>query len=137
MSGRMVAAGTLCVALLTGCAATATADRATSPQDSAPDPSTLQLAVNNDFRPTPIGMSGSVVIIPVSCAAGVTWHGNFYVLGSDGLKDLPDPQPAEPVDGVVLPGCNDTGGTEEPDQPVHAWTIQGIDPDQGILVQVP
>jgi len=67
----------------------------------------------------------------------VAWQGAFYIVTPDGLEGVPDPQPAEPLDGVVVPGCNDTGGNGEPDLPTDAWAIEGVDPDQAIFVQFP
>ena len=124
--------------VLAGCGESEpSADRDTSPQGSVPDRSSLDIAVNTDFRVDKSGASGSAIIVPASCAAGVLWQGAFYVISAAELKDVPDPQPAEPIDDVVVPGCNDTGGTSEPDLPTDAWTIEGVDPDQAILVQYP
>lgn len=32
------------------------------------------------------------------------------------------PDAGDELDGVVIPGCNDIGGTSEPDVPVEAFT---------------
>jgi hypothetical protein len=37
----------------------------------------------------------------------------------------------------VVPGCNDTGGTSEPDVPTRAWAIEGVNPGRAIFVQFP
>ena len=67
----------------------------------------------------------------------MAWQGAFYAVGTAGLKGVPDPRPAEPLDGVVILGCNDTGGSSEPDLPTDAWAIEGVDPDRAIFVQFP
>ena len=45
----------------------------------------------------------------------------------------------EPAEGAVIPGCNDTGTNgcmaNEPDTPVKAWSIQGVDPAVAVLVR--
>ena len=126
------------VVLLMGCGESPTVtDAGPSPQATAPDPSQLALAVNQGYRAEPSDASGSAYIVPASCVAGVVWQGTFYVIGASQLPGVPDPQPADPLDGVVIPGCNDTGGTDEPDLPTNAWEIDGVDPGQAIFVEHP
>lgn len=114
-----------------------TAEPEISPQGSVPDLSSLDIAVNFEYRNQESGTSGFGVIIPAACAAGVSWRGAFYSVRVDGLKGVSDPQPAEPLADVVVPGCNDTGGNSEPDVPTNAWAIEGVDPAKAIFVQYP
>ena len=126
--------------VIAGCGdSTPTTDGAASPEGSAPDRASLALAVNiENYRDQQSGTSGSGFIVPASCLAGVQWDGTFYVIRSSGeLEGTPDPQPAEPLEGAVVPGCNDTGGTSEPDRPTHAWAIEGVDPERAIFVEYP
>ena len=121
--------------MLMGCGEPDT-EPATEPQEGSPDLSTLQIAVNPEYHQAQkSGMSGSGFIVPTSCAAGVAWQGTFYIIGPTELKGVPDPRPAEPLEGVVVPGCNDTGGTSEPDVPADAWAIEGVDTDRALFIQ--
>lgn len=101
-----------------------------SAQSPTPDASELSLAVNYDYESSP-GAS----ISPAACLAGVVWEKNFYTLTVRWNKAPRDPQPDEALEGVVIPGCNDTGGNLEPDTPVDAWTIEGVDSEIAILVE--
>jgi len=66
------------------------------------------------------------------------WQESFYVIANtELLKGVPDPQPGEPLEDVVVPGCNDTGGDGEPDIPTEGWTIEGVDPKRAIFVGYP
>jgi hypothetical protein len=126
--------------VIAGCGnSTSPAEGAASPESSAPDRASLALAVNiENYRDQQSGTSGSAFIVPASCVAGVQWDGTLYVIRSSGqLEGTPDPQPAEPLEGAVVPGCNDTGGTSEPDRPTEAWAIEGVDPERAIFVQFP
>jgi hypothetical protein len=123
--------------LLAGCGdAPPSVEPEASPQPTAPDAAALEIAVNRDYEAQASG-SGSGLIVPASCVAGVVWNGTFYEIGADGLDGVLDPQPADPLEGAVLPGCNDTGGTSEPDLPISAWAIDGVDTSQAIFVEYP
>ena len=50
--------------------------------------------------------------------AGVEFESRFYAATQNHTTDI-----GEPVTGVVQPGCNDTGGTSEPDIPMHAYQV--------------
>ncbi len=122
--------------VLAGCSdSPPVADPGTSPQGSGPDRSSLDIAVNPEYQAQGTSVAGSGLIVPASCAVGVAWQNAFYIIRPDGLNGVPDPQPAEPLEGVVVPGCNDTGGTSEPDLPMSAWAIEGIDTDKAIFVR--
>ena len=62
------------------------------------------------------GMSAAVITPRMSCIAGVTFEGHLYVNMQQVATDIGDE-----IDGVVQPGCNDTGGTSEPDLPMTAF----------------
>jgi hypothetical protein len=106
-----------------------------SPEEPNPEPdiSGLKLAVRYEGGER-LGSSG--VIVPAACAAGVEWDGTFHGIRSGGLSNVPDPQPDERIEGAVAPGCNDTGNLE-PDRPVEAWSIEGVDTERAIFVMYP
>ena len=118
--------------VLSGCSKSDSTDPETGPIERAtPDASRLELAVADSERQLGI-------MSPASCVAGITWNHRSYVIISGPADGVPkDPQPAEALDGAVLPGCNDTGGTLEPDIAVESWAIEGVDPRFAILVNFP
>jgi hypothetical protein len=131
-------AGVATALTLVGCSeAEPTADPPT-PTASIPDLASLEVAVNSDeYWGDESGVSESAFIVPADCAAGVRWQGTFYVIsGTQQIEGVRDPQPAQRLDGVVIPGCNDTGAILEPDVPTDAWAIQGVDPEHAILVDL-
>lgn len=100
-------------------------------------PKKIEVAVDYQYR---AGSGASVgIIVPAACVAGVRLDETFYAIASEGLDGVPARElvPADPLDGVVVPGCNDTGEIIEGDRPVQAWTIEGVDPDRAILVEYP
>ena len=100
--------------------------------ESDPDVSKLEVAIHLEPQ-----AQGSGYIVQVSCIAGVSWDGRFYVISSSPSGRFEDPQPGEKLEDVVVPGCNDTGQNLEPDTPTAGWTIEGVDPDKAILVRYP
>ena len=68
--------------------------------------------------PQPHGMAPVSVVggVRTACIAGVKFQGRFYVKSSGTFPDV-----GPELTGVVVPGCNDTGGTSEPDVPVTAY----------------
>lgn len=97
---------------------------------STPPAESLEIAVNEEFSS---GSNGTIV--PASCVLGAVWDQAFYTVRADWRRE-PDPQPDQPLEGAVLPGCNDTGDGIEPDVPVDAWSIVGVDPERAILVAI-
>ncbi len=75
-------------------------------------------------------------IVPAACIAGVTWKDHFYTIRSEPPSYMQEPRPAGPIEGVVIPGCNDSGNLD-PDRPTQAWSIEGVDSDRAILVEYP
>lgn len=135
---RVAAVGISLVAtlLLAGCTSddVAPPSRAASPVVSV-DPSSLTVAVRENAWQDP---ATGITIAPASCIAAVRWHDHLYVVGiKTTTPALQTPQPTLPLEGVVIPGCNDTGGTSEPDHPVKAWAIEGIDSSVAVLVDYP
>lgn len=65
------------------------------------------------------GMSAAISVTPrTACMAGVEYEGRFYTPSQQAATGIGDA-----VRGVVQPGCNDTGGTSEPDLPVSAFQV--------------
>jgi hypothetical protein len=91
----------------------------------------LEVAVSTGER---LGSNG--FIVPAACIAGVTWKNTFYTIRSEAPRNMQDPRPAGYLEGVVVPGCNDSGNLEA-DTRVNAWTIEGVDPERAILVEYP
>jgi hypothetical protein len=54
----------------------------------------------------------------MACLAGVTYQDHFYTNMQQVASDI-----GAEVQGVVQPGCNDTGGTSEPDLPMSAYQV--------------
>jgi hypothetical protein len=110
---------------------------AESPAPAEDVPKNVEVAVPLGSR---TGSGSSVgVIIPAACVAGVQFDGTFYVIASGGLDGVParDLEASGALQGVVVPGCNDTGGVTEPDTPIQGWAIEGVAPDEAILVSYP
>ncbi len=60
-----------------------------------------------------------------SCAPVIGWRGGAYFGGfvrRDGAR------PAGRLSRGTIPGCNDTGGADEPDTPVAVRRVAGVDP---------
>jgi len=128
----LVGAALLSLTALGGCREMTPAGQA-DPSPTTPDMSQLEVAVK--YQDDRSGANGFVVV-PAVCAAGVTWDDVFYGIKTGGLPGVPNPQPSEPLEGVVVPGCNDSGNLD-PDRPTRAWSIEGVDPDRAILVEYP
>ena len=97
-------------------------------------PDVLELDVAIALQDERRGSNG--FIVPTQCVAGVTWKETFYTIRSEAPRNMRDPRPAESLEGVVVPGCNDSGNLEA-DTPVNAWAIEGVDPGRAILVIYP
>lgn len=70
------------------------------------------------------------------CVAGVVYQDRFYVSSDQHPQPAtPLAGPGDPLQGVVRPGCNDTGGAAEADVPVTAFTVPGKSPDQWIYAE--
>lgn len=55
----------------------------------------------------------------MSCVMGVQYKKRFYEARSS--ADVPDL--GDPISGVVVPDCNDTGGPQGPGIPVTAYAV--------------
>jgi hypothetical protein len=67
------------------------------------------------------------------CVDGVRFDGRLYV--SPGREPVSRAKAGDPVADVVRPGCNDTGGSIEPDEPVTAYELDGRPVDRALLVE--
>lgn len=64
------------------------------------------------------------------CLDRVARGQTFYVRSAS----TPAPRLGSPVDDVVRPGCDDTGGPTPPDTPLTAWSIRGAPVDAALAV---
>jgi hypothetical protein len=131
-SAALVGTAVLILTSLAGCSEPTPTGQA-DPSPTTPDISQLDVAVR--YQEERRGANGRVVV-HVACAAGVSWDGAFYVIQTGGLPGVSNPQASEPLEGVVVPGCNDSGNLD-PDRPTQAWSIEGVDSDRAILVEYP
>jgi hypothetical protein len=79
---------------------------------------------------------GGAGAVALSCIPAMKYRGDFYTLSNRPL--IKPVRTGRPLHGVMIPGCNDTrvkGCTtaQEPDRPVHAWIIPGVDPSIAFL----
>ena len=76
------------------------------------------------------GVGGTSDETSRSCVARLVVDGREYT-GTGGLVREPDVT-GEEVE-ATLPGCNDTGGEDAPDEAVIAFALDGIDPQTALL----
>lgn len=64
-----------------------------------------------------------------ACVAAVQYDGHLYV-----QVQAPTPERGQELGGAEIPGCNDTGGTDAPAEPVVAFAIAGVDTEYAVTV---
>ena len=120
---RMVVAGAVAVALLTGCAG------ASGRSEVAVDlPLPVEEAGGGDGAAGDGAAGGGIA---ASCAAVVKFKGEVY----DGYNVKRAPKAGEKLGQGVFPPCNDTGGSAEKATKAPVRAIKGVDPARAIFVE--
>lgn len=139
---RAVASACLAVVALAGCAS------ASEPGTTRAQPSAVRSSTDPTPTKPPPGTSAPADDAPPAggappaddappagavsgrCLDGVTRGETLYVRSASART----PQLLTPLDDVVRPGCDDTGGAPGPDTDVTAWSIRGADVEDAVAV---